>query len=412
MSEPSYQNILKAKKNLEGVVVETPTFYSPSLSDIYGTSIYLKLENLQETGSFKERGAYIKLKSLTSEQLDRGVIAVSAGNHGQAVAFHAHKLGTPATIVMPSHTPPTKVGNTERWGAKVVLAGDTLNQSLEVAQTLMAESALTFIHPYDDPEVIAGQGTIGIEMLEAVPDLDTLIIPVGGGGLCSGIAIAAKQLNPKIKIFGVEVEGYASMAQEIYGRKDIHRDGITLAEGIAVKSPGKLPLSILKKYLEDILVVREEDVELAVEAFMRYQHLIVEGAGAVGLSALMSFPKLFKKQKVATVVCGGNIDPRMISSILIRGQVRHGRLVYLQLKVEDIPGTLENVAAIIAHHQGNVLEVKHQRLLHEIPIKMAELDIVVETRGFEHINLITHSLQKAGFAVQQLEHKLEKSRGF
>lgn len=412
MKNLTYQDILEAKKNLKGIIAETPTFHSPSLSDIFGANLYLKLENLQETGSFKERGAYTKLKSLSKEQLSQGVIAVSAGNHGQAVAFHAQKLGATATIVMPTHTPPTKVGNTEKWGAKVVLAGDTLNQSLEVAQTIMAENALTFIHPYDDPEIIKGQGTIGLEILEAAPHLEALIVPIGGGGLCSGIAIAAKHINPKIKIYGVEAEGYSSMAQALYGRKDAPREGVTLAEGIAVKSPGKLPQLILKDTLEDILIIQEEDVELAVEAFMRYQHVIVEGAGAAGLSALIRFPKLFEKKNVGTVVCGGNIDPRMISSILIRGQVRHGRLVYLQLSVQDIPGVLERVASIIAKHRGNVLEVRHQRLLHEIPLKMAQLDVVVETRGFDHIRSITQDLKAAGFSVEQLEHKLEKSRVF
>ncbi len=406
------EDILKARDQLKNVIAATPTFYSPALSHLCGVDLFLKLENLQETGSFKERGAYIKLKSLSHETLKRGVIAVSAGNHGQAVAFHAQKLNIPATIVMPSATPPTKVGSTEKWGARVILAGDTLNDAYHVAQALITEENLTFVSPYDDPHVIAGQGTIGLEMLESCPDLDVILIPLGGGGLCSGVAIAAKHLNPAVEIYGVEVEGYASMAEVLYGKQEQRAGGMTLAEGIAVKKSGVIPEMILKSSLKDILIVKEELVEHAVNLFMSQQHLIVEGAGAVGLSALLQYPFLLKGKKVGLVVSGGNIDPRLVSSILIRGQIRDGRLVYFHIEVEDIPGTLERVAAIIAQHQGNILEVKHQRLLHEIPIKMTELDIVVETRGPEHIKNICEDLQTEGFMVEQQSRKIEKALTF
>ncbi len=394
----TFEDIRQAHALLKGVVIETPTLYSPSLSKTFEAHVFLKLENFQETGSFKERGAYIKLKSLAPDILQRGVIALSAGNHAQAIALHAHHLQIPATIVMPLFTPPTKVGNTEKWGARIVLAGQTLDESYAIAQEMALKENLTLIHPYDDPVVIAGQGTIGIEMLEAHPELEVLLIPVGGGGLCAGVALAAKSLKPSLQIYGVEVEGYASFTQVLYGRKETKKGGTTLADGIAVKRPGELPQIILKDLLEDILVVTESEIEKAVDFFARRQSMIVEGAGAASLAALFHAPSLFTQKNVGIVVSGGNIDPRLVSAIMMRGQIHEGNLVLLRLQVEDTPGILERIAGIIARHQSNILEVKHQRLIYEIPIKMAELDIMIETRGKEQTDLILNEFKAAGFS--------------
>jgi threonine dehydratase len=399
MKEPTFKDIKDAQKVLEGVIIKTPTLYSPYLSRLFKAEIYLKLENFQETGSFKERGAYIKLHSLAKSALAKGVITVSAGNHAQAVALHAYKMKIPATIVMPVYTPPTKVANTERWGAKIILAGSTLEEAYKISEELAASEGLSFIHPYDDPEVIAGQGTIGIEMLEAQPDLDVILVPIGGGGLCSGIAIAAKAMKPSIKIFGVEVQGYASMARAIYGFDEVKLGATTLAEGIGVKAPGLLPQPILKEYLSDIIVVSEEQIEKAVDLFVRKQNTVVEGAGAVGLAALLSSPAKFEDRKIGIVVSGGNIDARLITSIIMRGQIREGRFNLLRIKINDVPGVLAKISGIIATGQGNIIEVKHERLMYEIPIKMAELDIMVETRNLEHIESIIHDLKEAGFEV-------------
>ncbi len=401
MTLPTFDDIRKARALLRGVVIETPTLYSPSLSGATGAEVFLKLENFQETGSFKERGAYVKLKSLPQDVLQRGVIAMSAGNHAQAVALDAYNLRIPATIVMPLFTPPTKVGNTEKWGARVVLAGQSLDESYLVAKEMADTENLTLIHPYDDPAVISGQGTIGIEMLEACPGLEVLLVPIGGGGLCSGIALAAKALKPSIKIYGVEVEGYASMSHVLYGTIETKKEGATLADGIAVKSPGQLPQLILKNNLEGIIIVTEEEIEHAVDLFACKQNIIAEGAGAAGLAALLHNPSLFRYKKVGIVVSGGNIDARIFSAIRMRGQIHEGCLTHLRIKINDVPGVLEQVAGIIAHHQSNIIEVKHQRLFYEISIKMAELDVMIETRGVEHTDLIIKDLETAGFSVSK-----------
>jgi threonine dehydratase len=403
MRNVTLKDIRHAQDLLKGVVNNTPTLYSPYLSRLFNAQIYLKLENFQETGSFKERGAYVKLCSVPKAILQKGVITVSAGNHAQAVAFHAYNMKIPATIVMPLYTPPTKVGNTEKWDAKVILAGETLDQAQHVAEEIASKEGLSFIHPYDDIDVMAGQGTIGLEMLEAEPDLDLLLVPIGGGGLCAGVALAAKSVKPAIKVYGVEVERYASMAQVIYGFDEAIKGGATLAEGIAVKYPGVLPQPILKKYLEDILVVSEEQIERAVDLFVRKQNTVVEGAGAVGLAALLASPSKFENKKIGIVVSGGNIDARLVTSIMMRGQMREGRFNLLRIKIVDVPGMLAQVSKIIGEGQGNILEVKHERFLYEIPIKMAELDIMVETRNKMHIETIIKNLEEAGFEVMVQE---------
>lgn len=402
MTSLTFADIQKAQALLRDVIIETPTLYSPYLSRMFDSHIFLKMENFQETSSFKERGAYVKLKNIPNLYLQKGVIAVSAGNHGQAVAYHAQKLQIPATIVMPLFTPPTKVGNTEKWGARVILAGQTLDESQNVAEEITTQENLTFIHPYDDPCVIAGQGTIGLEMLAVHPELEILLIPIGGGGLCAGIAVAAKTPKPSLKIYGVEVEGYASMAHALYHRNEVKKEGGTLAEGIAVNHPGVLPQALLKDRLEDILVVTEAEIERGVDLFVRKLNMVVEGAGAAGLAGLLHTPSLFKHKNVGIVVSGGNIDARLISSIIMRGQIHDGRFTFLRIDVPDVPGTLARVVTIIAKHQGNILEVKHKRLFYEIPIKKTELDIMVETRGEEHIKTIINDIKAAGFSVTTL----------
>jgi threonine dehydratase len=395
-------DIRQAQALLKGVVIEPPTLYSPYISKAYDSTVFLKMENFQETGSFKERGAYVKLKSLPQDVLKRGVIALSAGNHAQAVAFHAHNLHIPAVIVMPLFTPPTKVGHTERWGAQVILAGNTLEEAHTVAQDIALSENLTFIHPYDDLKIIAGQATIGLEMLDSRPELDVLLVPIGGGGLCAGIAVAAKSLKPSLQIYGVEVEGYASMSHALYGTHESKKAPVTLAEGIAVKTPGKIPQAILKDYLTSILIVTEEEIERAVDLFVVKQNTVVEGAGAAGLAGLLHAPSLFSGKNVGIVVSGGNIDARLVSAIMMRGELHEGHLSLLQIKIQDIPGVLARIAGIIAHHQANILEVKHQRFSYEIPIKMAKLDIMIESRGVEHVNAIIKDIEDSGFTVNQL----------
>ncbi|MBY0273657.1 MAG: threonine ammonia-lyase [Alphaproteobacteria bacterium] len=397
---PTFADIQRAQALLQGVILKTPTLYSPTISRLFNTKVFLKLENFQETGSFKERGAYVKLKGLSSQERRQGVIAASKGNHAQAVAFYAQALHIPATIVMPINTPPTKVGHTEEWGARIVLAGRTFEEANSAAQEIARKEKLTLIHPYDDPELIAGQGTIAIEMLEDQPELDVLIVPIGGGGLCAGIALAAKSLKPSLQVYGVEVEGYASMSQALYKTKDKKESEATLADGIAVKHPGKLPQEILKGLLQGIEVVTEEEIEHAVDILARKANLVVEGAGAVGIAALLHNLADFKRKNVGIIITGGNIDGRILSSVMVRGQLREGSLTLLRLDVEDVPGVLEKIAGAIAKHQGNILEVKHQRFLYEIPIKMAEIEIMLETRGKSHLERIMRELESLGFTAR------------
>lgn len=397
---PTFADIQRAQTLFQGVILKTPTLYSPIISRLFNTKIFLKLESFQETGSFKERGAYIKLKGLSSQEKRQGVIAASKGNHAQAVTFHAQALHIPATIVMPVNTPPTKVGHTEEWGARIVLAGKTFEEANSVAQEIARKEKLTLIHPYDDPELITGQGTIAVEMLEDHPELDVLIVPIGGGGLCAGVALAAKSLKPSLQIYGVEVDGYASMSQALYKTKDKKESESTLADGIAVKHPGKLPQEILKGLLQGIEIVTEEEIEHAVDILARKANLVVEGAGAAGIAALLHNSAPFKRKNVGIIITGGNIDGRILSSLMVRGQLREESLTLLRLDVEDVPGVLEKIAGAIARHQGNILEVKHQRLLYEIPIKMAEIEVMLETRGKSHLERIMRELKSLDFTAR------------
>jgi threonine dehydratase len=374
---------------------------SETLSLITGANLWLKFENLQYTASFKDRGALYRLLQLTPEERRRGVVAVSAGNHAQGVAYHATRLGIPATIVMPAGTPFTKVERTAQHGARVVLRGEGLGEARQAAQEIAAAEGLTLVHPYDDPHIIAGQGTIGLELLADFPALDAIIVPIGGGGIISGIAVAAKALKPEIEIVGVEAALYPSMHHAL---KDLPAPpgGQTLAEGIAVKEPGRLATAIVRALVADILLVDERQLECAVETLIEAQKLVVEGAGAAPLAALLAAPERFRGRSVALVLCGGNIDARIVASILMRGLVRAGRLVRLRVEISDAPGILAKIAGIIGEKGGNIVEIYHQRLFHDVPVKLAEVDAVLETRNASHVGEIVAALTGAGFPTRLL----------
>lgn len=393
--------IRDAARAIEGSVVRTPTVHSRTLSQLTGAEVFLKLENLQYTASFKDRGALVKLLSLTREQRAAGVVAASAGNHAQGVAYHAQRLGIPATIVMPVHTPFIKVVRTRDFGATVVLHGEGVSEATAHATQLAATHGYTFVHPYDDPRIIAGQGTAGLEMMTDQPRLDTLVIPIGGGGLIAGCAIAARALNPTIRIYGVEAALYPSMRRAIRGETP-GEGGPTIAEGIAVKDPGTLTRPIVEKLVEDILIVDEAGLERGVQLLLEIEKTVAEGAGSAPLAAVLANPGLFTGRKVGLIVSGGNIDSRLLASVLMRGMARDGRIARLRVEITDAPGTLAKVADCIARAGGNIVEVYHQRLFADVPVKRADLDAVIETRDAEHLREIIGSLHAQGFAVRQL----------
>lgn len=398
----SIDDIRATAERLAGQIVATPTVRSAALSDLQGAEVYLKLESLQRTGSFKDRGALAKLLSLDGAQAAAGVIAVSAGNHAQGVAFHAQRLGIPATIVMPKGTPFTKVRRTEAFGAHVVLHGEDVSAAEPRAHELAAAQGLTFIHPFDDAAIIAGQGTVALEMLATQPDLDALIVPVGGGGLIAGVAVAAKAANPAIEILGVQAAMYPSVSAALSGGPPA-TGGHTLAEGIAVKSPGERNLEIIRECVDDILLVDEPSLEAAVVDMMETAKVMAEGAGAAPLAALDALGRRrFAGRRVGLIVSGANIDSRLLASLLMRGLARAGRLARLRILVPDEPGNLARVAAEISGTGANIVEVYHQRMFHDIPAKETELDVVVETRDEEHIRQLLGSLVEAGFDVTQL----------
>ncbi len=397
----AFADIEAAAASIRGAVLRTPSLPSPALSAIAGTEVVLKLETQHPTGSFKERGALAKLLSLGARERRAGVIAMSAGNHAQGVAYHARRLKIPATIVMPADTPFTKVERTERYGARVILAGAGLAETRRAAEALAAKQRLTMIHPYDDATVIAGQGTVGLEMLRDAPGLDALIVPVGGGGLMSGIAVAYRALAPKTALFGVECEGYASMLHAL-GRGPAPTGGATLAEGIAVKEPGKLTRRIIKALVDDILVADENAIERAVALLLDVQHLAVEGAGAAPLAALVANRRRFRGKRVGLVISGGNIDARLLASIVQRDLARQGRLVRLRVELSDAPGALARVARIIGERGGNIVEIYHQRLFFDVPVKMAEVDVMVETRNAKHVGEIVAALTASGLPARLL----------
>jgi threonine dehydratase len=398
----SGQDVRNAAAQLEGHVLRTPMVVSPLLSQQLGCNIYTKLECLQYTSSFKARGAFIAMQSLSDEQRSAGVIAMSAGNHAQAVAYHAGQMGIPAVIVMPSQTPFAKIARTRAYGAEVVLEGRNLNDCDSKVQALIDSRGLTLIHPYDNNEVMIGQGTVGLEMLIDQPDLDVLVVPIGGGGLVGGIATIAKEMRPDIRIIGVQTEAYPSMHATMLGR-DIVCGGETLAEGIAVKKPGGVTLPVVQALVDEIVLVNEKHLEWAVSALVEQQRIVAEGAGAAGIAAIYAHPQLFKGLKVGVVICGGNIDPRLLSSILNRNMAIDGRIARLRIDISDEPGMLAAITESIGRCGGNIIEIYHQRLFFDVPAKLAKIDAVVETRGPEHIDEIIADLRNRKFTVRRME---------
>ena len=396
------QNIHAAADLMEGHVVKTPLVYSPLLSQQLGCNVHLKLECLQFTSSFKARGALIAMHGLTAQQRAKGVIAMSAGNHAQAVAYHAGNMGIPAVIVMPSQTPLAKVARTQNYGAEVILKGRNLNECEAFVRELIDQRDLTLIHPYDDEQVMAGQGTIGLEMLTEKPDLDLLLVPIGGGGLISGIATIAKHLNPDVRVVGVQTEAYPSMKAALDGN-DVNWGAETLAEGIAVKTPGRLTLPVVDALVDDIVLVTEQQLEWAVSALVEQQRVVAEGAGAAGVAAVYAYPELFAGLNVGVVICGGNIDPRLLSSILNRNMVLDGRIARLRIDISDEPGMLAAITDSIGHCGGNIIEIYHQRMFFDVPAKLAKIDAVVETRGPAHVDQIIDDLRSKGFVVRLME---------
>jgi threonine dehydratase len=384
---------------ISGAVLATGCNRSRTLGEICGCNIWLKFENLQFTASFKERGALNRLQALSVDERQRGVIAMSAGNHAQGVAYHAKRLGIPTMIVMPVGTPMVKVENTRRHGAEVVITGATLEEAGAFARSHGEANGLTLIHPYDDPLVIAGQGTVGLEMLAAVPELDTLVVPIGGGGLISGVAVAARALKPNLRIVGVQATLYPSMHNAINAR-ELPMRGDTLAEGIAVKAPGRITTGIIRSLVDDIVLVTEPQIERALAALISIEKTVVEGAGATGLAAVLAHPERFAGRNVGLVLSGGNIDTRLIASVLTRELAREGRLTQLSIDIVDRPGQLAAVSVLLAEAGANVIEVSHQRTFSDLPAKATLLGLVIETRDQTHLDEVMAALAAAGFQAR------------
>jgi threonine dehydratase len=395
-------DIRAAAATIAGQVVRTPAVPAPRLAEATGAAqVVLKLENLQYTGSFKDRGAFNKLKSLTPAEAKNGIIAMSAGNHAQGVACFAQRLGIPAVIVMPVGTPFNKVERTKGFGARVVIEGDTIDAAAVFARELAGRENLTFVHPYDDAKIVAGQGTIGLELLADAPDLDMIVVPIGGGGIMAGVATAAKAIKPEIEMIGVEAALYPSMHHAIRNLTPVF-GAQTIAEGIAVKSPGALTKAIIERLVSEILLVEEEPLEQAIHLMAEAQKVVAEGAGAAGLAAMLAHRHRFAGKRVGVVVCGGNIDARILGQVLVRGMVRDGRVVELRIEIVDQPGVLGRLARAIGEAGGNIIEINHRRLFTDLPVKRADIDAVVETRNAEHVKDIMAGLTAAGFAVRQL----------
>jgi threonine dehydratase len=396
------EDIEAAARILEGQVVRTPCMRSTRLSELLGCDITLKFETFQHSSSFKERGAYVKLASLAAAERTRGVIAMSAGNHAQGVAYHATRLGIPATIVMPRQTPFVKVEKTTQFGAKVLLEGDSVDEAAEYAHRLAAERDLTFIHPYDDPLIIAGQGTVGLETLRDAPDLEVLVVPIGGGGLISGVATAAKALKPEIEVVGVQAAACPAMDRKCAGLPEAPIRP-SIAEGIAVKTPGRLTLPIVRALVEDILLVEEDAIEDAILTLLEAEKTVVEGAGAAGLAAVNAHRQRFAGRRVGLVLSGGNIDLRLLSMVILRGLVHSRRVICIQVGMPDAPGNLAQAAALIGQAGGNILEVAHQRAFSPLPIKSTEVNFIIETRNALHATEVVTALREAGFEVRPLD---------
>ena len=395
------EDIRDAALAIEGAVIRTPCLKSRTLSDIVGTEVWLKFENLQFTASFKERGALNKLLKLSADERARGVVTASAGNHAQGVAYHARRLDIPATIVMPKFTPTVKVSQTQDHGAEVILEGESFDDASAFSHKLTAKRGLTYVHAFDDSAVIAGQGTIALEMLADASELDTLVVPIGGGGLMSGIGIAARALKPDIRLIGVEAELYPAVWAKMHNETP-EIGGDTLAEGIAVKEPGRITYKILAALLDDLRLVSERDLERAVALLLNVEKTVVEGAGAAGLAALLAAPERFAGRRIGLVLCGGNIDTRLLANVLLRDLAREGRLARLRIALKDRPGQLSGVAKVFEAQGVNIIEVYHQRVFNKLPAKGLITEIECETRGREHLERLITALRGAGYPVDPI----------
>ena len=404
MNGLSPNDIYAAAKQLSDQIIHTPTLPAPSLSRLLGCNLYLKHEQLQHTSSFKTRGAYLAIMALSEAQRAKGVITMSAGNHAQAVAYHAQKLNVHATIVMPRQTPFAKIERTRAFGAQIVLEGRNLNECEKTVVQLQEQYGYSLIHPYDDAHVICGQGTVGLEILDSVPDLDCLVVPIGGGGLIGGISMIAKAIRPDIEVIGVEAELYASMHQTLNGQTP-SVGGETIAEGIAVKVPGTLTVPLAKAYVDDILLVTEQNLEWAVGMLAEQQRIIAEGAGAAGIAAIFAYRQKFARKKVGVVICGGNIDMRLLGTILNRNMMSDGRLVRLRIDISDEPGMLASISTAIGECGGNIVEIYHQRMFYDVPAKLAKIDAVVDTRGKAHVQEIIAALTARQFNVSIIDEQ-------
>ena len=400
VQSPTIDDIRAAADRIRGSVIRTPMLLSRTLSEIIGAEVWLKFENLQFTAAYKERGALNKLLHLTQEERARGVIAASAGNHAQAVAYHGLRLGIPVTIVMPSPTPTIKVTQTEGHGARVILHGSMFDDAYAHARELEQKEGLVFVHPFDDPHIVAGAGTLGIEMLEDAPELDPIVVPIGGGGLMSGVSTAARAIKPNIELIGVEAELYPSMKCAVDGC-DLPLGGDTLAEGIAVKAPGYLTSRILKELIDDIVLVPERDIERAVAMLVGIEKTVVEGAGAAGLAAMLADPARFAGKKVATILCGGNIDTHLLANVLVRDLVRQGRIARLRVAAQDRPGALAAITAKFHEAGVNIIEINHSRIFTRLPAKDTVIEVECEAKDAEAIDDVVARLEGAGFSVER-----------
>ena len=400
MTPPTIDDIRAAAQRIDGAVIKTPMLKSRVLSDLVEADIWLKFENLQFTAAYKERGALNKLLQLTPEERKRGVIAASAGNHAQAVAYHGDRLGIPTVIVMPEPTPTIKVTQTAGHGAEVILHGPMFDDAYAYARQLEREKGYVFVHPFDDPQIIAGAGTLGIEMLEDAPDLDTIVVPIGGGGLMSGVSIAARSIKPDVELIGVEAELYPSMKCAVDGC-NLPLGGDTLAEGIAVKEPGKLTSQILKEMVNDIQLVPEREIERAVAMLVGIEKTVVEGAGASGLAALLAEPQRYAGKKVGTILCGGNIDTHLLANVLVRDLVRQGRIARLHVAAQDRPGALAAITAKFHEAGVNIIEINHSRVFSRLPAKDTMIEVECEARDAQAIEDVIARLEKAGFQVER-----------
>lgn len=398
----TYEDIAAAAERIAPFTVRTPTFVAAGLSELAGANVFVKLETRQRTSSFKDRGAANRLVQLTARERERGVIAMSAGNHAQAVAYQSTRLGVSSTIVMPENTPFTKVRRTQHFGARIVLYGDALAGAAARALELAAEFGLTLVPPYDDARIVAGQGTVGLEFLADVPELDVLLVPIGGGGLIAGMAVVAKHLKPSIEIVGVQTELYPSFYQIVNGLPPA-AGGQTIAEGIAVKSIGEIPLRIARQLVDDVVLVSEQSLERAVHLYVEEEKLVVEGAGAAPLAALLDRPERFRGRNIGLVACGGNIDTGMLANVIARVRLREGRVVKMRVQIDDRPGVLADVARLIGECGANILDVTHQRLFHDVPSKNAGLDITFETRAPSDVDTIAGKLHDAHYLTSILE---------